>query len=81
MDAVRCVRCGETRWCLSSATFEHLLASPCEVCGGEMTVERRRPGTAPRRHFVERRNLGAFPTMPPSRLAGTGARSHGEGPG
>jgi hypothetical protein len=39
------------------ATFEHLLGEPCEVCGGETVVERRRPGTGARKVFLERRDL------------------------
>ena len=33
------------------ASFEHLLDEPCEVCGGETVVERRRPGTGARKAF------------------------------
>ena len=39
------------------ATFEQLLGEPCEVCGGETVVERRRPGTGARKAFLERRDL------------------------
>jgi hypothetical protein len=39
------------------ASFEHLLDEPCEVCGGETVVERRRPGTGARKVFLERRDL------------------------
>jgi hypothetical protein len=76
MDAARCLSCGETRWCLTSAAFARLLAEPCTACGGELVVERRRPGTAPRRQFIERRNLGTLPTAPP--LVGAGARAPSE---
>jgi hypothetical protein len=55
MDAVRCLECGATRWTLFGQTFEHLLHEPCEVCGGETVVERRRPGTGAAKPFVERR--------------------------
>jgi hypothetical protein len=44
MDAVRCLRCGETRWTFLSGTLERLLADPCEACGGKVVGERRRPG-------------------------------------
>ena len=39
------------------ASLEHLLGEPCEVCGGETVVERRRPGTGAARPFMERRDL------------------------
>ena len=39
------------------ATFEQLKHEPCEVCGGETVVERRRPGTGARKVFLERRDL------------------------
>jgi hypothetical protein len=57
VDAVRCIECGATRWTLSGDTLEHLLDEPCEVCGGETVVERRRPGTGAARPFMERRDL------------------------
>jgi hypothetical protein len=58
MDAVRCLECGATRWALFGLSFENLLNEPCEVCGGETVVERRRPGTGAAKSFVERRDLG-----------------------
>jgi hypothetical protein len=33
----------------------HLLDEPCELCGGERVVERRRPGAGPEHLDVERR--------------------------
>jgi hypothetical protein len=39
------------------ASVEQLLGEPCEVCGGETVVERRRPGTGARKVFLERRDL------------------------
>ena len=57
MDAVRCIECGATRWALFGQSFENMLNEPCEVCGGETVVERRRPGTGAARPFVERRDL------------------------
>jgi hypothetical protein len=57
MDAVRCLECGATRWALFGQTFEHLLSEPCEVCGGETVVERRRPGAGAAKPFIERRDL------------------------
>ena len=55
MDAVRCTACGETRWSLLPGSLEHALDAPCELCGGETVVERRRPGAGPPPYGVERR--------------------------
>jgi len=55
MQAVRCIECGETRWSLFPGTLAQSLGTPCELCGGEMVIERRRPGAGPRRLVVERR--------------------------
>jgi hypothetical protein len=55
MEAVRCTQCGETRWSLFPGSLLHGLEAPCELCGGETVVERRRPGAGPRRLDVERR--------------------------
>jgi hypothetical protein len=55
MEAVRCTRCGETRWSLFSSSQEMALERPCEVCGGPTVAERRHPGTAGRLS-VERRS-------------------------
>ena len=57
MDAVRCLECGTTRWALTRASLEHMLREPCEMCGGETAVERRRPGTGGAKPVVERRDL------------------------
>ena len=57
VDAVRCLECGATRWTMFGASVEQLLDEPCEVCGGETVVERRRPGTGARKAFLERRDL------------------------
>ena len=67
MDAVRCLKCGATRWSLFSGSLERLLAEPCQACGGETVVERRRPGARRRPPLVERRDLRA-----PSRRARVG---------
>ena len=61
VNAVRCLECGATRWTMFGATFEQLLDEPCEVCGGETVVERRRPGTGAARSFMERRDLEEHP--------------------
>jgi len=58
MEAVRCRQCGETRWSLLPDALVHLLAEPCELCGGETVVERRRPGAGPQSLDVERRRAG-----------------------
>jgi len=59
MEAVRCTRCGETRWSLFQGTAERALALPCEVCGGPTVPERRRPGTRHGFLPVERRTRRA----------------------
>jgi DNA-directed RNA polymerase subunit RPC12/RpoP len=55
MEAVRCTECGETRWSLLPGSIAHALESPCELCGGKMVIERRRPGAGPETLRVERR--------------------------
>jgi len=55
MEAVRCTHCGETRWSLLPGTLTRALDAPCELCGGETVVERRRPGAGPETLDVERR--------------------------
>jgi hypothetical protein len=55
MEAVRCTECGETRWSLFPHSLAQSLHAPCELCGGEMVIERRRPGAGPQRLVVERR--------------------------
>jgi hypothetical protein len=69
MDAVRCTRCGETRWSLSPRTMATSLALPCEACGGPTVPERRRPGAGRGVPPRERRRwtMGAAP--------GNGART------
>ena len=53
LQAVRCTECGDARWSLFSSAD---LAQPCEICGGQMTVERRMPGSGPRTLRHERRD-------------------------
>jgi hypothetical protein len=72
VDAVRCLNCGETRWSLFSGSFEQLLTEPCQACGGETVVERRRPGTLARPPLVERRERVI--SAPAERLVGSGRR-------
>ena len=55
MEAVRCTECGETRWSLLPGSLAHALEAPCELCGGETVIERRRPGAGPETLVVERR--------------------------
>jgi hypothetical protein len=55
MEAVRCTQCGGTRWSLLSGSLTHLLEEPCDLCGGERVIERRRPGAGPDSLDVERR--------------------------
>ncbi len=65
MDAVRCLRCGTTRWTIRPGSLARLLAEPCESCGGPVVRERRKPGAAAHagaRPRVERRESG-LPTV------------------
>jgi hypothetical protein len=55
MEAVRCMQCGGTRWSLLPGSLNHLLDEPCDLCGGQHVIERRRPGAGPERLDVERR--------------------------
>jgi hypothetical protein len=68
MDAVRCLRCGDTRWTFRPESLERLLSEPCEACGGPVVLERRRPGSGRSRPRVERRH--ADRRIPPRTLAG-----------
>ena len=62
LQAVRCVECGDARWSLfSSADPKH----PCELCGGEMKVERRTPGSGPGKPMRERRSAPKFRSRAP----------------
>ena len=55
LKAVRCTECGDARWCLFSTADPE---RPCQLCGGEMMVERRSPGAGPRKLLRERRSGG-----------------------
>ena len=52
LKAVRCTSCGDARWCLFTTADPE---RPCDLCGGEMKVERRSPGGGPRQLLRERR--------------------------
>jgi hypothetical protein len=52
---VRCTSCGDARWCLFTTADPE---RPCDLCGGEMKVERRSPGGGPRKLPRERRSGG-----------------------
>jgi ribosomal protein S27E len=67
LEAVRCTECGDARWCLFSTADPE---KPCDLCGGEMRVERRSPGAGPRTLLSERRGGPAF--VPGSRAPLTG---------
>ena len=56
MDAVRCLRCGETRWSFRPETLARRLAEPCEACGGQVALERRHPGAEHSMLIAERRD-------------------------
>ena len=69
MDAVRCLRCGATRWSYRSGALRQLLHEPCEDCGGPVVRERRRPGSLNGALPVERRRRkapGLFESGPPT---------------
>jgi hypothetical protein len=63
MEAVRCTQCGETRWSLFPGSLAHALETPCELCGGETVLERRRPGFGPEHLEVERRRAAIADRM------------------
>ena len=64
MDAVRCLRCGSTRWSYLTGTLQRLLAEPCEECGGPVVRERRRPGAEHAAPDLERREREPALTAP-----------------
>ena len=57
LKAVRCTECGDARWSLFSTADP---ASPCDLCGGQMKVERRSPGSSPR-YLARERRAGVLP--------------------
>jgi transcription elongation factor Elf1 len=62
MRALRCTRCGDTRWsiCGFRARAGVLVIHRCELCGGEMVEERRQPNHGPARLVRERRSVHAI---------------------
>lgn len=68
LQAVRCTQCGDARWSLFSAADP---GRPCDLCGGEMKLERRSPGSGPRKLLHERR-AGGPGDVPGSRAPLTG---------
>jgi hypothetical protein len=63
LKAVRCTECGDARWSLfSSADPER----PCDLCGGQMKLERRSPGAGPR-YLASERRAGGPGALPGSR--------------
>jgi hypothetical protein len=69
MEAVRCIECGETRWSMLPGSLASALEAPCELCGGETVVERRRPGHGPAHLDVERRRAAIADRIAGSDLA------------
>ena len=55
LGSVRCLDCGLTRWALFSS-LEQALEQTCDLCGGPLAPERRRPGAGPRSLPLERRD-------------------------
>ena len=63
MEAMRCKECGDVRWSFRGLTAN--LDSRCEICGAEMTPERRHPHRGPQQLRDERRDLAAAgPDLP-----------------
>jgi hypothetical protein len=67
LHAIRCTRCGDARWSLFSLADPD---RPCDLCGGEMKAERRRPGSGPRKLPRERRSGPGPPPGSRAPLAG-----------
>jgi hypothetical protein len=69
LRAVRCTECGDARWYLFSTADP---SAPCDLCGGQMQVERRSPGFGPRNLRFERRDASPrmMPGSRPRSLAG-----------
>jgi hypothetical protein len=67
MDAVRCLRCGATRWTLRPGSLEQRLSEPCEACGGPVVKERRRPGARTGALRYERRHADRPSVTPAQR--------------
>jgi hypothetical protein len=61
MHALRCTRCGDTRWSISGfqARAGVLVKHRCELCGGTMVKERRQPNHGPAHLLRERRSVHA----------------------
>jgi hypothetical protein len=57
MDALRCEDCGDTRWSLTgfAPRTAQMMRERCELCDGQMVVERRRPNHGPLHLVHERR--------------------------
>lgn len=66
MNAIRCMECGDTRWSLFSLGSRD--PGACELCGGQMTRERRRPERGARRQGAERRDLGVHELLKSTKL-------------
>ena len=55
MLAFRCRDCGDTRWSLLGSRKSAEEQGPCQLCGGEMTRERRTPSVSATAEQLERR--------------------------
>jgi hypothetical protein len=53
----RCDSCGAIRWSLLRVKPGASARGTCEICGGELKVERRRPGRRFGRAARERRDM------------------------
>jgi uncharacterized Zn finger protein (UPF0148 family) len=59
MQGLHCPDCGATRWHLLPVEPDG--SRTCQVCGGEMEIERRRPGRGRGQVVAERREAPATP--------------------
>jgi hypothetical protein len=55
MHAFRCRECGDTRWSLLGSRKSAEEQGPCQLCGGEVTRERRTPSVSATPAAQERR--------------------------
>lgn len=65
MEAIRCLDCDDVRWSLLGISKRD--PGPCEMCGGKMVAERRKPERGPMRLAAERRDLAGAGDSPAAR--------------
>ena len=62
MNAVRCLECGDVRWSFLGLTTKE--PARCELCGGAMVTERRRPDGLRRGGHERRETVTSAPRRP-----------------